>query len=54
MRSFNFGWKSILALGASVATVIFAVKMDAEAVERVSIRAIDAAKECVIALKSDR
>lgn len=54
MRSFNFDWKSILALGASSVAVIFAVKMEAEAVERVSIHAIDAAKECVIALKSDR
>ena len=47
MSSFNFGWKSVVALGASIIGIIFASKMDGAAVERVSIHAIDAARDCV-------
>lgn len=38
-------WKSISALGAAVVGIIFSLKMDAAAAERVSIHAIDAVKE---------
>lgn len=37
----NVDWKFVVALGASAVGIIFAVKMDADAVERVSIHAID-------------
>ena len=33
----NVDWKFVVALGASAVGIIFAVKMDADAVERVSI-----------------
>ncbi len=42
-------WKFVVALGASAVGTIFAIKMDADAVERVSIHAIDACKENVVA-----
>ena len=38
----TIGWKFAAALGATVVATIFAVKMDSNAVERVSIHAIDA------------
>ena len=47
-------WKFVVALGTAVAGTIFAVKMDAEAAERVSIHAIDACKDYAIAGNSDR
>ena len=37
--------KSIVALGVAVGFVIFSIKMDAAATERVSIHAIDACKD---------
>ena len=46
----NIGWKFILALGAVVVPTIFAIKMDADAAERVSIHAIDAFRDAEIAI----
>ena len=46
-------WKFVVALGTVVVGIIFAVKMDADAAERVSIHAIDACKEYAIAGNSD-
>ena len=48
----TFDWKFVVALGAAVIGSILAVKMEATAAERVSIHAIDACKECVIARSS--
>ena len=47
-------WKFVVALGAAAAGVIFAVKMDGSAAERVSTHAVDACKEFAIAGNSDR
>lgn len=47
-------WKFVVALGTAAVGVIFAVKMDGTAAERVSIHAIDACKELAIAGNSDR
>lgn len=38
-------WKFAAALGATVIGIIFSVKMDASAAERVSIHAVDMCKE---------
>lgn len=37
-------WEFVVALGAAAVGIIFAVKMDASAAERVSIHAIDSGK----------
>ena len=50
----NIGWKFLVALGVAVSTVIFASKMDGAAAERVSIHAIDATRDCVVACKGKR
>ncbi len=42
-------WKFVLALGVDVVGIIFAVKMDATAAERVLTCMIDTHKGCVIA-----
>lgn len=42
-------WKFVVALGVATASVIFAVKMDAGAAERVSTVAVGACKELAIA-----
>ena len=42
-------WKFVVALGAVVVGVVFAVKMDADAAKEVSIHAVDTAKEYAIA-----
>lgn len=47
-------WKLVVALGTSAIGIIFALKMTPEAVERVSIHAIDAGKECAVAAVSSR
>lgn len=47
-------WKFVVALGTAVVGTVFAVKMDSDAVERVSIHMVDAYKECAIAGNSDR
>ena len=47
-------WKFIVALGTSAVGIIFAVKMDSTAAERVSTHAVDACKEYAIAGNSDR
>ena len=46
-------WKFVVALGASAVGTIFAAKMDASAAERVSIHAIDAGKECAVAVNGN-
>ena len=47
-------WKSFLALGGSAVAVIFALKLDADAAERVSTHAVDAGKELAVASNSNR
>ena len=47
-------WKFVVALGTVVVGTIFAVKMDADAAERVSTHAVDVCKEYAIAGNSDR
>lgn len=47
-------WKFVVALGTVVVGTIFAMKMDADAAERVSTHAVDACKEYAIAGNSDR
>lgn len=42
-------WKFVVALGTATVAIIFAAKMDGSAAERVSIHAVDACKERVIA-----
>lgn len=42
-------WKFVVALGTAVAGIILAVKMEPDAAERVSIHAVDAYKEFVVA-----
>lgn len=46
-------WKFVIALGTTAIGVVFATKMDATAVERVSIHIVDAYKEYAIALKGN-
>ena len=46
----NIGWRFVLALGAVIVPTIFAIKMDADAAERVSVHAIDAFREAEIAI----
>ena len=46
-------WKFVVALGASAVGIIFAVKMDAGAAERVSTYVVDACKEYAVAGNSD-
>ena len=43
-------WKFVVALGAAAVGIIFAVKMPADAAERVSVHAIDACQGHAIAL----
>ena len=50
--SIQVDWKFVVALGASVAAVIFAAKMDGTEAEQVSIHAIDTCKELVEARNS--
>ncbi len=47
-------WKFVVALGAAVIGSIFAVKMPADAAERVSVHAIDACQGYAIAVKGGR
>ena len=46
-------WKFVVALGTVVVGTMFAVKMDSDAVERVSIHAIDACRDYAVAGNSD-
>ena len=41
-------WKFVVALGAAASGIIFAVKMESDAAERVSIHAIDAYRDCAV------
>ena len=45
----NLDWKFVVALGAAVDGIILCVKMEPDAAEKVSIHAIDACKEFVVA-----
>lgn len=47
-------WKFVVALGVAAVGVIFSVKMDGAAAERVSTHVVDACKEYAIAGNSDR
>ena len=47
-------WKFMVALGAATVGTIFAVKMDADAAERISTRVVDVCKEYAFASKSER
>lgn len=47
-------WKFVVAFGTAVVGTIFAVKMDANAVERVSIHTVDACKEYALVGNSER
>lgn len=50
----NIDWKFVAALGGAVVGVIFAIKMDAKAAERVSTCAVDACKEYAVACNGNR
>lgn len=47
-------WKFVLALGTATCGIIFALKMDADAAERVSTHAVDTCKAYAIAGNSNR
>ena len=47
--SVTIDWKLVVALGASAVGIIFAVKMDDYAAERVSTQMVNACKEFAIA-----
>ncbi len=47
-------WKFAVALGVSVVGAILAVKMEPDAAERVSIHAVDACKEFLVAKNSNQ
>ena len=51
MRNFSvtIDWKFIVALGTSVVGIIFAIKMDETAAERVSTNVVNACREFAIA-----
>lgn len=48
--SVTIDWKFVVALGTTAVGVIFAIKMDTSAVERVSTNMVDACKEYAIAV----
>ena len=48
--SVTIEWKFVVALGTTAVGVIFAIKMDTSAVERVSTHMVDACKEYAIAV----
>ena len=50
----SIDWKFVVALGAVAVGIIFAVKMDGAAAERVSTLVVEAGKEVAIAGKCDR
>lgn len=45
----NIDWRFMVALGTTTVGIIFAMKMDASAAERVSTHVVDAYKEYAIA-----
>lgn len=47
-------WKFAVALGGSAIGIIFALKMDSDAAERVSTYAVDACKELMVAGNGNR
>ena len=47
--SITIDWKFVVALGTTAVGVIFAIKMDSAAAERVSTHVADACKEYAIA-----
>ena len=44
----SFDWKVVVALGSAVVGIIFALKMEPDAAERVSTHAVDACKEFAV------
>lgn len=50
----NIDWKFTVALGTVAVGIIFAVKIDGAAAERVSTHVADACKEFAIARNGDR
>lgn len=46
-------WKFVVALGGTAVGIIFALKIDATAVERVSIKAIEAGKDYAVTINSN-
>ena len=44
----SIDWKFVVALGVSVAGIIFAAKMDSDQAKEVSIKAVDACKEYAV------
>lgn len=51
--SVTIDWKFVVALGTAAVGVIFAIKMDASAAERISMLSIDACKDYAIAVKGN-
>ncbi len=49
-----FDWKFVVALGASAIGIVLAVRMDSDAVERVSVHLADTYKECAVAGNGSR
>lgn len=49
----NLDWKAFAALGATAVAIIFAVKMDALAAERVSTCMVDAYRDFAITTNSN-
>ena len=49
----NLDWKAFAALGATAVAIIFAVKMDASAAERVSTCMVDAYRDFAITTNSN-
>ncbi|WP_022761974.1 hypothetical protein [Butyrivibrio sp. AD3002] len=47
-------WKFVVALGGSAMGIIFAAKMEPDAVERVSVHLADACKEYAVAGNGNR
>lgn len=50
----NVDWKFVVALGAAAVGTIFAIKMDADAAERVSTHVVDAFEEYAFSLRTER
>ena len=49
---FIVNWKFVAALGGSVAAIVAIARMDQQSIEKVSIHAVDSAKELVAACKA--
>lgn len=49
-----FDWKSMVALGGSFVAILLVLKFDSTMAKEVSIHAVDACKECAVAVNSTR